>query len=213
MDAARAEVTGRVDGISGRAAERHADGHDEGRHREGAEAAHADRGGVLLRREHQDDEDQQPGAHELAKEVACAVGDGGHGAEGAELRVAVRGRVIVILVIQPDQERAAEAAQHLGYDVAEDLAPGEFAGDSQAQGDRRVQVGARIRTGDEYAAHHGEAPGEGDDDPAAALALGLVEGIAGADAVAEQDQHHRAEPLEYTFHEESHISCCLRFGK
>ena len=102
----------------------------------------------------------------------------------------------MVLVEHIDQQGAHETAQHLGDDVAEDLAPGELAGDGKTQGDGRIQVRAGDGTGDEHAHHHGEAPCEGDHHPSAAFRLGLVEGTGGADAVTEQHQDEGADELE-----------------
>ena len=102
----------------------------------------------------------------------------------------------MVLVEHVDQQGAHEAAQHLGDDVAEDLAPGELAGDGEAQGDGRIEVRAGDGAGDEHAHHHGEAPREGDHDPSAAFRLGLVEGAGGADTVTEQHQDEGADEFE-----------------
>ena len=102
----------------------------------------------------------------------------------------------MVLVEHIDQQGADEAAQHLGDDVAEDLAPGELAGDGEAQGDGRIEVRAGDGAGDEHAHHHGEAPREGDHDPSAAFRLGLVEGAGGADAVTEEHQDEGADEFK-----------------
>ena len=102
----------------------------------------------------------------------------------------------MVLVEDVDQQGAHEAAQHLGNDVAEDLAPGELAGDGEAQGDGGIEVCAGDRAGNEHAHHHGEAPREGNHDPTAAFRLGLVEGTGGADAVTEEHQDQGADEFK-----------------
>ena len=102
----------------------------------------------------------------------------------------------MIFIEYPHEHGARETAQHLGDDVAGDGGPGEGAREGEAQGDDGVEVRAGHRSGDEHADHHGEAPAEGDDHPAGAFRLGMVEGGGGADAVAEQHEHERAEEFE-----------------
>ena len=113
----------------------------------------------------------------------------------------------MVLIEYINQQGAHEAAQHLGDAVAKDLAPGELAGDGEAQGDGRIQVRTGDGAGNEHAHHHGETPREGDDDPSAAFRLGLVEGTGGAHAVTEQHQDEGADELEDVcfFHSEKFI--------
>ena len=202
MGAAGAEVAGGVHRVAGGSAEGHAQGHDQAGDGPGADGASgsgrsADLEGVALETDRQDDEDEQRSGDELAEEVPPGIPDGGHRAEGAEHGVGLVGRgLVVVLVERVDQQGADEAAQHLGDAVAEDLAPGELAGDGQAQGDGRIEVCAGNRAGDEDAHHHGKAPREGDDDPSAAFRLGFVQRAGGADAVAEEHQNQGADEFE-----------------
>ena len=202
VGAAGAEVAGGVHRVAGGAAEGHAQGHDEARDGPGADGAgggchgtHLE--GVALEADRQDDEHEERRGNELGQEVPPRVPDGRHRAEGAEHRVRLVGRgVVVVLVEDVHEEGADEAAEHLGDAVAEHLAPRELARDGEAQGDGRVQVSAGHRAGDEHAHHHGEAPREGDDDPSAAFRLGLVQRCGGAHAVTEEDQYEGPDEFE-----------------
>ena len=70
-----------------------------------------------------------------------------------------------------DQEGSGKAAQHLRDAVREHFCPREAACDCQSEGYGRVEVGSRVGARYEDSAHHGEAPRQGDDDPAGALRL------------------------------------------
>ena len=56
MDAARAQVPGGIHGVACRASERHSQGHDDGGHREGADAAKSDLRSVALASDAEDEE-------------------------------------------------------------------------------------------------------------------------------------------------------------
>ena len=99
MGQPRRKVAGGVDGIARRAAQRHADRHDEHRHRKTPQAAHPDLGGVLFVADHEDDEHQQERADRLAEEVAGFVHDGGHRAEDSQFRRRVVRGVEMVFII------------------------------------------------------------------------------------------------------------------
>ena len=92
---------------------------------------------------------------------------------------------------------------HLGGDVAGHLAPREAAPGGEGQRDRRVDVRPADAAGDVDAERDREAPAPCDDQPVAAggedlrAAAGLVQCGDGHrhDAVAEADQHERAQAL------------------
>ena len=128
-----------------------------------------------------------------------------HRAEDAELGVRIVGDVEVVLVEEVHQDGAEEAADHLCADIREYFRPGEFASRGKSQGDGGIEVRARIRAGDEYAAHDGESPSEGDDHPAASEGFGFPEGGSGDYAVTEKDQHQRADQFEKTLGYQTHM--------
>src|SRR5436305_996885 len=84
------------------------------------------------------------------------------------------------------QGGAEDGAGELAGQVDGDLVPGEVARRGQAEGDRRVEVGAAERSGGVNADGDRHPPPEGDDDPARVLGLGLGQQDGGDDAVAEQ---------------------------
>ena len=202
VGAAGAEVAGGVHRVAGGSAEGHAQGHDQAGDGPGADGTGGGRyaidlEGVAFETDGEDHEHQQRRGDQLGKEVPPRVPDGGHRAEGAEHRIGLVGSGLVVVLIEDiNQQGAHEAAQHLGDAIAEDGAPGELAGDGQAQGDGRIQVRTGDRAGNQNAHHHGETPCEGDHDPSAAFRLGLVQGTGGAHAVAEEHQDEGADEFE-----------------
>ena len=96
-------------------------------------------------------------------------------------------------VRQPDEHRAEERADHLRRDVAGHVGPGEAADRRQRDRHRRIEVRAADAADGVDGHRHRDAPAGGDDDPAAVLPLGSFEHDVGDDAVAEQDEHHRAD--------------------
>ena len=102
----------------------------------------------------------------------------------------------MVFIEQPDEDGADKAAEHLGDDIAHDVRPGEGAEDGEPQGDGRIEVGAGNRAGNEDARHDGEAPSEGDDDPPRTLGFTFVQGTGGADSVAQQHEHERADQFK-----------------
>ena len=119
----------------------------------------------------------------------------GPGAEDRELEALVLGDLEVIPVVDQHEGRADHGADELTGQVHGDLVPRGGPVDGEADGDGRVQVRAADRASDDDAHEHGECPCRGDDDPAGVVGLGLREQDAGDDAVAEQDQEHRADRL------------------
>ena len=90
---AGADVTGRVQGVTGQAAERHADGGDDAEHQEVALRAvqAADLRHTL------DGEDQNEGSHGFTEDVAGHIGNGRTGGEHAQLGAGLFGCVELIL--------------------------------------------------------------------------------------------------------------------
>ena len=109
-----AEVTGRVDRVSGGAAERVTDDNDNQRDAEGAEVGLGVAGDV-------DPQDQDGGADGLSEAVPTVGADLGAGGEDAELEGGVAILVEVLLEGQPAQDSADEGAEELSNDVDEDV--------------------------------------------------------------------------------------------
>jgi hypothetical protein len=112
----------------------------------------------------------------------------------------------VRVVVEEHEERAKERADELTRDVDDrrddfPRADVESLVQEQADGHGRVQVrvperkAAAHAAGDDDADEDGHGPCPGDDDPAGGVGLRLREQDARDDAVAEEDQHHRAEDL------------------
>ena len=192
MGQPRRQVAGRVDGIARRTAQRHADGHDEHRHRKAPQAAHPDLGGVLFVADDEDDEHQQERADHLAEEVAGLVNDGGHRAEYPQFRRRIVRGVEMVLIIKVDQHGAAESA------------------DGQSDRDRGIEVRTRIRPCNQHAAHHGESPGHRNHDPAAVVSFRTFQDGRGHYPVAQQYEHQRSDELEQAFGEQRCLHSRLR---
>ena len=141
---AGAEVTGRVDGVAGGAAEGHADADNEQGHGQRAEPG----GGSA---EGQDDEDEDKGADDLGDQVPRGGADGRAGGEDAQLAGGLGFGVEVLLVGQPHDHGAEEGAEQFTAEVGQ--GGGEIDGDAggvlllaveqEAEGDGGVQVRAR----------------------------------------------------------------------
>ena len=114
----------------------------------------------------------------------------------------------MLLEGQPAQDRTDEGAEELSNDVDENVggvdrnAGGELNGgvegvsDSLGNSDGGVQVAARAE-GNIDAGEDRQAPSPVDEQPAAALALGLGQQVRGDDAAAEEQQHGCAEELRH----------------
>ena len=136
------KVPGRVDGVTGSAAQRHTYCHNQASHRNSTKATHSHHGSVLCGREDQDHEHKQPGGKSLAEEVATLVTHCRHGAEHAKLGIAALGGIEMVFVEQIHGNGAEEAAKHLGNYVRQHSAPGELPCCCKAQGHCRIKVSA-----------------------------------------------------------------------
>ena len=117
------------------------------------------------------------------------------GAEGRQLAVGVRRRLVVFHVEQIDDDRPDVRADHLRGDVAGDLVPGEPAGQRDAEGDGRVDVCAARLAHTQHGGVDRESPAGADDDPAGAVSLGAVEHHVGHHIVAQEYQDGGAQQL------------------
>ena len=202
MRQAGAQVTRRVDGVAGRAAQGGADGH----HQQGRSQRAQARGGGT---EHDDHEHQHEGGDDFRDEVPAVVADLRAGGEHAEDLARVLLHVEVVLVGQPHQDGADEGADQLGQQVGQHV--GDGAGDGrqarlgvarehvravgqQAQGHGRVQVCTGL-VRDVDTGEHAESPAHVDHEPAAAVALGPGQDVVGDDAATEKQQHRGAGDL------------------
>ena len=194
MGDARAQVTGRVDGVAGGSAQAQADDDDDQGHGQRAEP-----GGGLARGD--DPGQQDEGAHGLGHDVPSIGAHRRAGGEHAELGGGVGLLVELLLVGQPHGGGAQDGAHHLGGEVDHDV--GRRGGDPlgqvpschrQADGHGRVEVSTGL-VGGVDAHEHRQAPGHGDDDPAAVLGLGGGQCNTGDDAAAQKDEKEGPEDL------------------
>ena len=202
-----AEVTGRVDGVTGGATEGVADDDDD----EG-DAERADRGFGVAGDE--DPQDQDGGADGLSEAVPTVGADLGAGGEDAQLEGGVAVLIEVLLEGEPAQDGADESAEELGDDVDRDVRGGhgdatlangravegdgwvEHVGDDLGDGHGGVEVTAS-RVGDVDAGEDCEAPAEVDHEPAAILALGLGQEVGSNNATTEEEKDCCAEELRH----------------
>ena len=205
MGDTRGEVTGRVDGVTGGATERVTDDDDD----EG-DAERADR--ALGVAGDEDPQDQDGGADSLSEAVPTVGADLGAGGEDAELEGGVAVLVEVLLEGQPAQNGTDEGTEELGNDINGNVRASDKSssihicrnaiesrvvgikevGDNLCNGDCGVQVAAGGER-DVDAGEDREAPSPVDEQPAAALALGLGQQVRGDDAATEEQQDGCAE--------------------
>ena len=121
----------------------------------------------------------------------CAIG-----AEDAELGCGIGSDRPVRRIVQGHQGRAADGAQHLRGPEREQLRV-VAAGDCGRERDGGIKIGAGAAEGlgCQYSAEHGDGPAGGDDHPARVGRVGLAQGDAGIDAVAQQDENKGAHKL------------------
>ncbi len=212
MRDAGTEVTGRVDGVAGRAAEGRADADHEEGDGDRAEGREAGRGGrvrvgVVREAEAEDHDDQHERADDLRDEVPGVVADGRAGREHAELGGRVGLLVEVLLVGEPAEHGADDGADHLGEDVdgdARDVL--DLAGGEEAERHRRVEVRAG-RVGDGHTGEDREAPAEVDHEGAAGEPLRLDERDVRHDSASEEDEEGGAHRLRQE--NDSKIHCVV----
>lgn len=192
MHEARAEVTGRVDGVAGGAAEAVADGEDEQADDERGQWARRD--GL----QGDDPEHQHERGHCLGHDVHGDVADLRNGGEDAELAAGGLLQVQVLLVDDPDDQGAQHRTQQLprdvGHHLGETQADAQFrSGGQQAEGHCRVQVGTGL-PGHVDGERDRQTPPPVDEQPAAAqdVALGLGQDGVGDDAAAHHDEDKRS---------------------
>ena len=196
-----AEVTGRVDGVSGGATERVTDDDDDER-----DAERTDRSlGVTG---YEDPQDEHGSADGLSEAVPTVGADLGAGGEDTQLEGGVAVLIEVLLEGEPAQDGTDKGTKELGNDVDGNVDAGdgdvarqgdagvEHMGDDLGDRDGRVEVAASSER-DIDAGEDREAPSPVDEQPAAILALGLGQQVRGDDAAAEEQQHSCAEELRH----------------
>ena len=154
----------------------------------------------------EDPQDQDGGADGLSEAVPAVGADLGTGGEDAELEGGVAILVEVLLEGQPAQNGAGEGTEELGDDVDRNIGAGD--GNVARQGDAGVEHvgddlgdrhrGVQVAAGAERNVDAGEdrqAPSPVDEQPAAALTLGLGQQVRGDNAATEEQQDRRAEEL------------------
>src|SRR5919106_509475 len=204
---ARTEVTRGIDRISGRAAQREADGEDQ-------EPNDERRDGRRRATDGEDAKDQHEGADDLADQVRGRVANRRAGAEDGQLEAGIVGGRPVRQVVEPDEDRADERAKELAAEIERDGVPSDSAGIRSANGERqrhgRVDVGSADRSDGIDRDRDRETPSEGDHDPAGVLCLRSREEDAGDDAVAKDDEYRRADRLGQEFvHGSNSLRCEL----
>src|SRR5918995_1947932 len=120
---ARPQVTGRVDGVAGRTAEREPDAYDEQADEKRVQTSSYHRRGTTpydprVRNDTKDAEDQHERTDDLGNDVRRGIVDGRRRAEHAELESLVFGLCPVWQVGQPYDNRADEGPEELRYDEA-----------------------------------------------------------------------------------------------
>jgi hypothetical protein len=214
VDDTGAEVTSRVDRVTGGATEGQADAddHEGGGHR----AERAEAVALVVQTLGEDRQDQDHGGDDLGGEVLRGVPDLGRRGEDAEHRAGLAGLLrrqrlvrhsgvlsagaadeltvgevgLELPVVRDPHERGADhRAEHLRQQVERYVAPRSAALDGQADGDRRVEVSAGDAAREVGSGQHREAPPESDGDPAGVLRLGALECDSGAHATAEEDEY------------------------
>src|SRR5215831_17746594 len=109
--------------------------------------------------------------------------------------------------VQPDEHCANKCSEELAADKRTDVAQCQFA---EHQAGERPDWINEARTAEmprrEYACKDCQPPASRNDDPAAVLGLRPVEQHAGDDAVAQQNENHRAEQLTLKSVQDRHLT-------
>src|SRR5262245_56876828 len=157
----RPEVTGRVDGVPGGRAPRHADGDDDQADDERGQVG--PRWGAENVGDREDQEQQDRGTDDLVPEGAPLADAERRGRQRREhslglLRVAGVERGQHLGVVPAHDQRGNERAEELRQTVWGHLPPREALERGQRDGDRRVEVGAADTPGRVHAEHDTQAP-------------------------------------------------------
>src|SRR5258708_6679454 len=154
---ARAEVAGRIDGISCCAAERKTDRPHEASDEVWAESCcdsvHS------FGKDRADDENQDEGADDFADQVGCRAPNGRRGTKHCQLQRGISGFFPMRKKMQPYEGGSHNRSQHLSRDVRPEL--GVIArGNGESQGDSGVQKGVLAPAGglSEHPPHSRKAP-------------------------------------------------------
>src|SRR5918995_3432210 len=141
---ARAQVSGRVDGVPRGAAERQPDAQNKQTDEQREEAAPGElfTSGCEGVQDGDHAEDQHGCADDLGDEVGNPVVDRRGRAEHTQLETGIRSLLPVRKIGQPDEDSSGKGAEELGDDVAWHLGPLQDADGSQANRHGRVDVGA-----------------------------------------------------------------------
>src|SRR5271155_1100948 len=141
---------------------------------------------------------EREGGDDLGDQVVPYVGNRRMAAKASELVPGIRRFRPVRQILQPDDYRAYEPAEHLRREIRQDL--GIIAGRyGHREGNHwiDVRVGATAGVGGENPRHGRESPSRGDGDPAAAQTLRAPQGNAGNDAIPHDHQNQSAHELTH----------------
>ncbi len=204
MRYSRPEISGRVDSVARRPAERQPDGEDQQTDDQRLNAEREYRREVYLgslcdllrvRNDCQHAEDQHGGPDDLGDKVGYGVAVGGRSAEHAELESRILRRFPVRQVGEPHYDTADESSEKLSDDVAWYLSQGEGTNRGETYSYGRVDVRSADSPNRVNGHRNPHRPSEGDDDPARVLGLGVLEQYPGDDPVAQDDEDHGADKL------------------
>src|SRR2546421_3647744 len=138
MREARAEVTGRIDGIAGSASKRKTNAPDQTADEVRTHRSRR-RGRDAARENSPDDKDEHKRADDFADEVGQYAADRGRRAEARELHRSIRSLFPMRQIVQPNKSATHHRAEDLRSDVRSDL--GEIPpANGKAERHGRIQV-------------------------------------------------------------------------
>ena len=200
MDNARRQVSGRIDRIARRTAQRKADHPNRERDRQGTDRAQSNgqRGDIVRQRDLsdcnvKDDEQQRERPDQLGEKIPAGAPNFRSRTENGQLGPRVRRRFEMRPVGQPNQNRPERGPDHLGRHVREHPLPRKLSRQRKSERNGRVQVSAAVGSRHDDPDEHGQRPCRRNDHPASGMSLGFVEYHVGDYAVAHQDHKHRPE--------------------
>lgn len=199
MRDARAEITGGINRVAGRPAERESDGPDEQRHRHRAQGAeiHGHRGPRHVALEcalhGKDAKHQHERSDHLTNKIRRRTPDRRSRAEDRPFELSIGGLAPMRQVGDPDDDRTEKCPQNLREAVTRHLCPRENSGYRQTDGNRRVQMGAAHPRDGRDGQKNGQRPPGSDHNPSAALPLGAGQKDIRHHTVAENNQQRGAD--------------------
>lgn len=193
MRNAGAKVTGGVDGVTGGAAKAEAQSPHKDAHHVGAVTGR--QGAIVGVENGKDAEKQHERADNFAQEVLAVAADGRGGAENSQFEAGIFSGCPMGQIGKPDNGSSGEAASNLRKHGYESLACAVDAKHGFGQGHGRIEVslGRAKRYRGKYAEHDAKSPACRDNNPAAAVALGVFKQNAGNNASTKGNQHHRSK--------------------